>query len=385
MIGVLRETEQIKSTNYLSLCFWIIFFCVCAAVCFCCVTTLASVTDVWISGRHLIALSSWLLSSHLDFLRLLTFWLCQPASRLYPPVSCLIIEVSVCLRGPPQYLLIKASVCVCLFISGCYSRHSPGALMRHKPPLPTEAYTVSCHCTSTHSKHCQNEILSLSTPVALEGSILCCLSISLYILWIYIYPHICLCWSPQSVLPPHLPRDPRSNERHARGCFLIKIHPALFLFHHFPLYTHYTCIFMVSYLSRFLPWPYYWRALKERFRCLYVSLIRETSLYQVPELPTVCGICDRRGPVLLWSPSMWHLVIVVNHFCFLLSSTELFPHHMALSAEKPHCCWCIKLYSVIILLCLFMVLIFTKPSLCRITRGPKISVVFLETFIKVSL
>lgn len=105
--------------------------------------------------------------SHLDFLSLLTFWLCQP-SLLYPPVLCLIIEVSVCLRGALQYLLIKASVCVCLFISGCYSRRSPGALMRHKAPLPTEAYTVSCHCTSSHSKHCQNEHVSFSTSAALS-------------------------------------------------------------------------------------------------------------------------------------------------------------------------------------------------------------------------
>lgn len=88
-----------------------------------------------------------------------TFWLCE-SFLLYPPVSCLIIEVSVCLWGALQYLLIKASVCVCLFISCCYSRRSPGGLMTHKPALPTEAYTVSCHCTSSHSKHCQNEISS---------------------------------------------------------------------------------------------------------------------------------------------------------------------------------------------------------------------------------
>lgn len=103
-----------------------------------------------------------------------TFWLCKP-SLLYPPVSCLIIEVSVCLWGAPQYLLIKASVCVCLFISCCYSRLSPGALMRHKPALPTEAYTVSCHCTSSHSKHYQNEIVYFT---------LSCLNLSLYILYI---------------------------------------------------------------------------------------------------------------------------------------------------------------------------------------------------------
>ncbi len=138
--------------------------------------------------RHLVlALSVALLSNRLDFLCLLTFWLCQP-SLLYPPVSCLIIEVSVCLRGAPQYLLIKASVCVCLFISGCYSRRSPGALMRHKPPLPTEAYTVSCHCTSSHSKHCQNEIFSLSTSVALLS-----LNLSIYI--VCIYSHTSFCWS----------------------------------------------------------------------------------------------------------------------------------------------------------------------------------------------
>lgn len=35
--------------------------------------------------------------------------------------------------------------------------------MRHKPPLPTEGYTVSCHCTFSHS----NKILSLSTSFAL--------------------------------------------------------------------------------------------------------------------------------------------------------------------------------------------------------------------------
>lgn len=123
-----------------------------------------------------------LLSNHPDFLCLLTFWLCQPP-RLYPPVSCLIIGVSVCLRGAPQYLLIKASVCVCLFISGCYSRRSPGALMRHKPPLPTEAYTVSCHCTSSHSKHCQNKIYLVLSPNH---------SLYIYIVHIYYYMYFFL-------------------------------------------------------------------------------------------------------------------------------------------------------------------------------------------------
>lgn len=123
-----------------------------------------------------------LLPNHPDFLCLLTFWLCQP-SHLYPPVSCLIIGVSVCLRGAPQYLLIKASVCVCLFISGCYSRRSPGALMRHKPPLPTEAYTVSCHCTSSHSKHCQNEIYLVLSPNH---------SLYIYIACIYYYTYFFL-------------------------------------------------------------------------------------------------------------------------------------------------------------------------------------------------
>lgn len=86
----------------------------------------------------------------------------------------------MCLRGAPQYLLIKASVCVCLFISGCYSRRSPVALMRHKPALPTEAYTLSCHCTSTHSKPCHNKILSHSTYTTLESCIQTCLSVPLY-------------------------------------------------------------------------------------------------------------------------------------------------------------------------------------------------------------
>lgn len=124
---------------------------------------------------------SWL-SQSLNFLTLSAF----PS---LPFVSCLIIEVSVCLRGAPQNLLIKASVCVCLFISGCYSRRSPGALMRHKPPLPTEAYTVSCHCNSSHSKHCQNQILSLSTswrvsPIFQSLHIL----YIVYIHYIHIYP-----------------------------------------------------------------------------------------------------------------------------------------------------------------------------------------------------
>lgn len=101
------------------------------------------------TSHHLISFLSFsfLPSSY----HLLTFWLCQP-SHLCSPVSCLIIEVSACLQGAAQYLLIKASVCVCLFISDCYSRRSPQALMRYKPPLPTEAYTVSCHCTFSHSK-----------------------------------------------------------------------------------------------------------------------------------------------------------------------------------------------------------------------------------------
>lgn len=197
-----------KSTVSQLFWFWTIFFCRSCFFFLLC-NRLSLFVDIWISNwpsPHsplVFAFSASLLSSHLDFLCLLTFWLCQ-APRLYPPVSCLIIEVSVCLRGAPQYLLIKASVCVCLFICGCYSRRSPGALMRHKPPLPTEAYTVSCHWTSSHSKHCQNEILSLSTFVALEGCTLCCLSISLYILRIYIYifsylfvliPPICLATS----------------------------------------------------------------------------------------------------------------------------------------------------------------------------------------------
>lgn len=82
---------------------------------------------------------------------LLTFWHRQP-SHLCSPVSCLIIEVSVCLQGAAQYLLIKALVCVCLFISDCYSRRSPRALMRRKPAIPTVTYTVSCHCTFSQSE-----------------------------------------------------------------------------------------------------------------------------------------------------------------------------------------------------------------------------------------
>lgn len=172
-----------------------------------------------------VSFSAALLSNHLDFLCLLTFWLCQP-SLLYPPVSCLIIEVSVCLRGAPQYLLIKASVCVCLFISGCYSRRSPGALMRHKPPLPTEAYTVSCHCTSSHSKHCQNEVF--------VSFYLCCswrASLVSQSFHIYcVYSHISFFWSFLSLSPPQFLRTP-VKWKHARGCFPIKIYTFLFFFH----------------------------------------------------------------------------------------------------------------------------------------------------------
>lgn len=75
-------------------------------------------------------------------------------------------------------------------------------------------------------------LFSLCTSVALEGCILSCLSISLciYCMYIYIYFHISLCWSFQSALPPQLLRELQSNERQTRGCFQIKICPALFLF-----------------------------------------------------------------------------------------------------------------------------------------------------------
>lgn len=192
---------------------------------------------------------SCLVPNHLDFICHLTFWLCQP-SLLYPPVSCLIIKVSVCLRGAPQYLLIKACVCVCLFISGCYSRRSPGALMRHKPPLPTEAYTVSCHCTSSHSKHCQNEILSLATSVALGGCLLSCLPVFLYInvfLYMYIIIHLLILTSISS---PQFLREIWCNERHARGCSLLP--SFLFFVLCFPLYTQYSCVY-VSFMWALFP------------------------------------------------------------------------------------------------------------------------------------
>lgn len=91
-------------------------------------------------------------------LSVLTFWLCK-RSLLCSPVSCLIIEDSVCLLGAPPYPLIKACVCVCLFISCYYSRYSPGALKRHKSGVPVEANTVSRRCSFTHVT--KNEFLSL--------------------------------------------------------------------------------------------------------------------------------------------------------------------------------------------------------------------------------
>lgn len=217
--------------------------------------------------RHLVfSFSVALLSNRLDFLCLLTFWLCQP-SLLFPPVSCLIIEVSVCLRGAPQYLLIKASVCVCLFISGCYSRRSPGALMRHKPPLPTEAYTVSCHCTSSHSKHCQNEILSLSTSVAL-------LSLNLPIFIVCIHSHMSFCWSfPHCITSRQLSSLESSSVRHARGCYSIKFFPfplLLSLFGVSPLYTvhqHFHIFYVGPFPLRPCHPPHTLRAPKESFRC----------------------------------------------------------------------------------------------------------------------
>lgn len=82
-------------------------------------------------------------------LSVLTFWLWK-RSLFCSPVSCLIIEDSVCLLGAPPYPLIKACVCVCLFISCYYSRYSPGALEIHKSGVPVEANTVSCLCSFSH-------------------------------------------------------------------------------------------------------------------------------------------------------------------------------------------------------------------------------------------
>lgn len=107
-------------------------------------------------------------------LSVLTFWLCK-RSLLCSPVSCLIIEDSVCLLGAPPYPLIKACVCVCLFISCYYSRYSPGALKRHKSGVPVEANTVSCRCSFTHVT--KNEFLSLKKKKNLSDS--------LFIVWSY--------------------------------------------------------------------------------------------------------------------------------------------------------------------------------------------------------
>lgn len=124
--------------------------------------------------------------------------------------------------------------------------------MRHKPPVPTEAYTVSCHCTSSHSKH-QNEILSLSTSVALGGCILSCLPVSIYFIYISIYMCvfilICLLIL-SSVSPPHFLRELWCNERHARGCFPLPS-SSLFLLC-FPLYTQYTYVY-IFLCGRFSP------------------------------------------------------------------------------------------------------------------------------------
>lgn len=110
-------------------------------------------------------------------LSVLTFWLCK-RSLLCSPVSCLIIEDSVCLLGAPPYPLIKACVCVCLFISCYYSRYSPGALKRHKSGVPVEANTVSCRCSFTHVT--KNEFLSLKKKKKTKN-----LSDSLFIVWSY--------------------------------------------------------------------------------------------------------------------------------------------------------------------------------------------------------
>lgn len=53
------------------------------------------------------------LPSQLDFLSLLTFWLCQP-SLLYPPVSCLIIEV--CVSTGSSSIPPHQSSCLCLLV-----------------------------------------------------------------------------------------------------------------------------------------------------------------------------------------------------------------------------------------------------------------------------
>lgn len=159
------------------------------------------------------------LSSFLSF-PISTFWLCK-SSLLYPPVSCLIIEVSVCLWGALQYLLIKASVCVCLFISCCYFRHSPGGLVTHKPALPTEVYTVSCHCTSSHSKHCQNEISST-------------LSLTLYI-FLYV--------SQLLADPCHLDfqKTPVHNENHTTDCYFPFIKSYIYFFFLSSFANYYIC------------------------------------------------------------------------------------------------------------------------------------------------
>lgn len=60
--------------------------------------------------------------------------------------------------------------------------------MRHKPPLPTEGYTVSCHCTFSHSKPWHNKILSLSTSFALLLLKAAFYVVSVYIAYVYIFP-----------------------------------------------------------------------------------------------------------------------------------------------------------------------------------------------------
>lgn len=60
--------------------------------------------------------------------------------------------------------------------------------MRHKPPLPTEGYTVSCHCTFSHSQPWHNKILSLSTSFALLLLKAAFYVVSVYIAYVYTFP-----------------------------------------------------------------------------------------------------------------------------------------------------------------------------------------------------